>query len=453
MNKPVFSMFVFLALLFSPQPGHAEEPLANVPAVWTAREAVRFALQNSPDSLIAQKRIVAAQAMVTGARSGFFPDLALSSEYSQTNNPMYSFGNILNQGKFNTGIDFNSPGRTDNLDFKIQAQYRLYNGGRDQAGLDAARAGEQGSAANLTVVHHQLGFEVVRLFLAIAQDQETVSARISALEAIKASLAVARARYEAGTLLQADLLSLEAQEAAASEDLIQARHALELTKRGFLTALGLKTGEVAIDLQDNSGPAVPEKLDYSDRPELHALDSAIGAAEAGVRKAEGGRYPTMDSFVSYQVDKGSVLTDGSGDSWMAGVRINYQLFDGDRAKAGIAEAQARLSELKEQKRKTELALNLDLQRAELEYQQADQRLAATGKMVAAAKESARLNRIRFQEGVVLSTELIDNEKRLTDALVRQSAAKTMRQTAIANLRRAAGVPQFAQITAEPQENK
>jgi outer membrane protein TolC len=160
----------------------------------------------------------------------------------------------------------------------------------------------------------------------------------------------------------------------------------------------------------------------------------------------------MDGFASYQVDKGTVL-DGSGDSWMAGVRVNYSLFDGDRTTAGITEARARLAELQELRHKTELALNLEMQRADLEYQQADQRLIVTEKMVTVAKESARLNRIRFQEGVVLSTELIDGEKRLTDALVRQSAAKTLRGMAIANLRRTVGMPQFDQITAEPQERK
>ncbi|MFH0782755.1 MAG: TolC family protein [Pseudomonadota bacterium] len=454
MNKSILYVTVLLFLVVLPLPGKAEEPFPSqpVPTVWTAKEAVSFALRNSPDSLIAQKRIASAKAMVTGAGSSFAPEIGVSSEYSQTTNPMYSFGNILNEGQFNNTIDFNDPGRTDDLNFKIQALYRFYNGGRDQAALDAAQAGEKGSIANLEVVHQQLSFEIVRLFLAIAQNQETVSARESALEAIRASLAVAKARFEEGTLLKADLLSLEAQEAGASEDLIQARHTLELSKLGFLTLLGLQTGDVAIDLTTNAYQNPPEKLDFTRRPELQVLDTTIDAAEAGVRKAEGSNNPTIDGFASYQVDKGFVL-DGSGDSWMAGVRINYSLFDGNRSKAGIAEAQSKLAELKELKHKTELALNLELQKADLEFQQANQRLLVTEKMVGVAKESARLNRIRFQEGVVLSTELIDGEKRLTDALVRQSAAKTMRQTAIANLRRAVGLPQFDQITEEPQEKK
>ncbi len=420
-------------------------PSPHIPKVWTAQKAVAFALENNPDNLIALKRIASANAMVSATKSRFLPQISLSSDYTQTDNPMYSFGNILNQGQFNNRIDFNDPGRTDNLDFKIQAQYRIYNGGRDQAALDAAQAGVQRSVANRSAIRHRLGFEVIRMFLVIAEQKETVTARRSAFLAIKASVKVARARYDAGTLLKADLLSLEAQEAVSKEDLIQSRHNLELSKQGFLNLLGLQKGAVAIDTHDDIHQVPPHVTDYSHRPELLALDNAIRAAKAQVRAAEGGRLPTVDGFGSYQVDTGSVL-NGSGNSWMAGVRANFTLFDGKRTTSAIDVAESRLSELKAQKKKTELALNLEMQKAYLEYKQSQERLSVTKKMVTTAKESARLNRIRFQEGVILSSELIDAEKRLTDARVRQLTAKMMYQTAIANLRMTVGMPQFDQIS-------
>jgi outer membrane protein len=451
MNKLIILSLIALLLPLPLQAGErtAEQP---PPQVWTADEAVSFALKNSPDSRIAQQRIIAAEAMAAEAKSRFLPELTFSSEYDQTNNPMYSFGNILNQGKFNNSINFNDPGRTDNLNFKIQAQYRLYNGGSDQAAIDAAQAGQRAAAANLEAVRRQLGFEVVRLFLNTIQNQETVTAMESSLTAIRASLTVARTRYEAGTVLKADLLNLEAQEAAAAEDLIQARHALALSKRAFLMVLGLPAGNDAVELRGTAEQSPPEVLDYTRRPELAALDDAVKAAEAEVRKAQGKTRPTLDGFAGYQDDRGTVLA-GSGDSWMAGVRVNYPLFDGNRAQAEIAAAQSRLAEVKEQKVKTGLALNLELQQADLELQQARQRLQVTEKMVAVAEESARLNRIRFQGGLILSSELIEVEKRLTEALVRQSAARAMQQTAIANLRRAAGLSQFEQIPATPQEKQ
>ena len=115
----------------------------------------------------------------------FIRSLISAASYGRTNNPMYSFGNILNQGEFDETIDFNDPGTTDNLNMTATINYRLYNGGRDQAGLEAAEAGETASRHELEAVRSQLGFEVVKTFFTIVQAEEILQARQSAVEAIR----------------------------------------------------------------------------------------------------------------------------------------------------------------------------------------------------------------------------------------------------------------------------
>ena len=88
------------------------------------------------------------------------------------------------------------------------------------------------------------------------------------------------------------------------------------------------------------------------------------------------------------------------------------------------------------KRKMELAIGLEIEEAQLACKQAEERLQVTKKMVELASESARLSRERFREGVILSSNLIDAENRLTDARVHTSLAKAARAIAIADLRRA-----------------
>jgi len=64
-------------------------------------------------------------------------------------------------------------------------------------------------------------------------------------------------------------------------------------------------------------------------------------------------------------------------------------------------------------------------------------------MVGVAEEVARLSRARFKEGVILASDLIDFEMRLSDALARHLSASAAYQVAIANLRRATGLDQFS----------
>ncbi|OGR18407.1 MAG: hypothetical protein A2X81_10560 [Desulfobacterales bacterium GWB2_56_26] len=439
MQKFVLSLVLSTTLLAGT--AEAGQPPDDTPASWSARQAVAFAITHNPDSTIARQAIAEAQAQADMAAAADYPLVNVSAEYGQTNNPMYSFGNILNQGAFDNTIDFNDPGRTDNLQVKTEVRYRVYNGGRDRAEQNAAAARIGLSETDLATVQRQLAYEVVKTFQAIIQAEEMVTVRNEEFSAIGAALEVGRARYEAGDLLRQDLLNLELQQARASENLILSRHTLELTKRSFSNLLGLQGGNVEIDRSNGSNQEVPEHIDYRNRHELQKIAAMEQAAAAGLQKAEGGRMPTVDAFAGYQLDNGFVK-DESGDSWLAGVRLNYELFDGHRTSAGIAGARIALQKIEGLRQKTELALDLEVQHALLEYRQAEERLNVTGKMVGVADEAARLSRARFKEGVILASDLIDLEMRLTDARARQLSAEAGYRVAIANLRRATGLEQF-----------
>ncbi|MCL2458296.1 MAG: TolC family protein [Desulfobulbus sp.] len=410
---------------------------------WTVREAVRYALHHNPDAAAALERIKAADADIKLARAAFYPQISVVTEYSRTNNPMYSFGNILNQGMFTNAIDFNDPGTTDSLQAKTMIQYRIYNGGHDQAALKAAD--EQGRSAEFdrAAVRNRLEFEVVRAFCTIVQAEESVKARQSALQAIDASLAVARARFEEGALLREDMLNLEVQQARSTEQSIQARHGLQLAQRGFLHLLGRTGEEEAINPAAWQEQEIPAERPFRNRPELASMAAIVKALEARIKQAESGYWPTADLFGSYQAEKGLEL-DGSGSSWVTGIRMQYTLFNGGQAAAATERAMAQLRAAKEEERKMELACNLEMEQAALAVRQEEERIKVTGKMVDAATESARLARLRFKEGVLLASDLIDTENRLTEAQLSHSQAGSARRIAIADLRRAAGLGQFAQ---------
>lgn len=431
-------LFTFSSELYAETTGNTPQ---ETPEFWTAENAVAFALIQSPDTTIARKRIEEAQAIATLAQSADYPLINISAEYGQTNNPMYSFGNILNQGAFDNSIDFNDPGRTDNLQLKAELLYRLYNGGRDRARREGADANIDVSESDFTGVHQILGFEVVKTFQAIIQAEKMVLVREEALQAITAAHEVGQARYEAGDLLQQDVLNLELQQSRAKENLIKSKHTLELTKRSFLNLLGLREGTVVISQEEGGQLLLPEVHDFSNRHELRRLEALIVTAQAELEKAQGGKMPTIDAFASYQVDKGWEL-DGNGDSWIAGLRMDYNLFDGQKTSSEITLARLKLQELEGHMNKLQLALNFELEQAQLDYEQVKQRLEVTRQMITVAEEVTRLSRERFKEGLILASDLIDFEMRLSDAQARHLAANAAYQVAIANLRRATGLAQF-----------
>lgn len=432
--------------------GGEQDPAPEVSAIWSAREAVRFALAHNPDSAIGRQRLLAAQAAIDLERSAMAPQVVLSSQYSQTNAPMYSFGNILNQGEFTNTIDFNNPGRTDSLSGGVQVGYRLFNGGRDRAGVEAAQATASASQMELAAVHARLAFEVVRAFYGITQAQGIIQADQAAVDAVSASLAMAKARHEAGVLLLDAVLDFEVQLSRAREELIHAQQALALARKVFLTLLGVAEGGVEIASEPGDEQEIPPSTASGARFEIKNLEAMISAAQARLRQAKAGSYPAVDGFAGYSAEQGTI-TGGEGDAWQAGVKLQYALFDGQKTSAEAAKATAGVAELQAQRRKMELSIALEVEQARLTLRETEERLRVTEKTIDQAKESAGINRSRFSEGVVLASDLITVENRLTEAMIRRTLAQTARRVAIADLRRACGLPQFDDLAESQQDQQ
>ncbi|HUL54310.1 MAG TPA: TolC family protein [Opitutaceae bacterium] len=423
-----------------PTLGPAAEP-------WTLDRALATALQNSPDARIARQRVAGAEAMIDQARSAWYPQLSVQGRYLETNSPMMAFGSILNQRAFNFGLDFNHPGRIDDLNATGTVGYNLYSGGRASAGLAAARGGARAAGQDLRAAQQQLGAEVVKAWFSVHKAREAVGAVEAGVKAFAAAVSVAQARFDAGQMLKADLLSLEVQLAETQENLAAARHGAALAERAFLFALGLDgTGGDVQLAEDDPAPArlaVPDTGDYSQRPELLGLQERVRAAEAMVRAARGGRRPTVNAFASYQYDRGWQL-NGAADSWLAGVSVDLNVFDGGQTSGRIRQANAELEQVKEMLRKAVLGIGLEVEQARLAHAEAVERLAVTARAVAQAEESAALSRARFEKGALLAADLIGVEGRLIAARMRRAVAVADERIAVAELRRTLGVPPLVQ---------
>ena len=89
-------------------------------------------------------------------------------------------------------------------------------------------------------------------------------------------------------------------------------------------------------------------LDVSQRPELLAAQKVVAAAERQVRTAVGGHLPRVNAFASYDLD--SADTRRFEDSWVAGVSVELDVFDGFLTRGKVAEARANLDAAREELR-------------------------------------------------------------------------------------------------------
>lgn len=418
-----------------------EQPIGGA---WTLEAAVAQARAANPDALIAQARVSAARAAQEEAGSAGLPRVDLRATYYQTNNPMQAFGAILSQGTFDNSIDFNSPGQIDSFTAGLYARYALYTGGRITAGKAAAAASAQAASLSRDAVLSDLVVEVARAYFGIRQAADAVAALESALASYDENLRIGVLREQAGQLLRSERLNLEVQRSRTNQQLLAARHQQRLAERQFAFLLGLKPDAlVALAASDKTSDRLvaPESLQPTQRPEYAAMQRRVETAERLARAARGARLPSVGAFANVQTDQGW-RRNGSGDSWTAGVSAEMPVFDGRETRSRIRSAEAEVAVARESLRKLQLGLALELEQARLKYELVRAQLDVSRQEVAQAEESARLSRERFSAGSLLSAELIGVETRLAEARMRRSANLASERVAVAELRRAAGLPVF-----------
>ena len=413
---------------------------------WTLPRALDFALTNSPDVQLAQQRIYAAQAGLEQANAAFWPRLQFQSSYTRTDNPMMAFGSYLDQRSVSSTMDYNDVPGVDDMNVRGMVTMPLYAGGRNVAGRKAAKAGTQAAQQDANAIRNALAFEVTRTFYTVLKTRQFVRAAEAPVQSYETNLSIAQTRFNAGTLLKPDLLDIEVRLAQAREDLVRARNARELALRVLRNLLGIEQGDFEV-ADTATVAATPQTDDFSHRPELAAARERETAAQAQLRGAKSGYIPRVNAFGSLDYDYGWV-TDGDGKSYTAGVMLQWDLWDGRLTKGKVREAKANLESAREEQRKVRLALDLEVERARLNLQQARERLAVTEKAVSQAAESESLTRARFEQGLALATQLFDAETALTGARVRRAEAEADQRIAVAALRKALGLPQFDNDPAE-----
>jgi outer membrane protein TolC len=405
---------------------------------WTLERALDFARTNSPDTRIAFQRALAARAGLEQANSAFWPRLSFQSSYTRTDNPMLGFGHILNQRAYSTAIDFNDVPDTDNLNLRGLVGVPLYTGGRISADKRAARAHSAAAELDAEAIRQTVDAEVARAFFTVQKTRQFIVAAEAAVASYETNLAMARQRIDAGAALRTDALDLEVRLAQAREDYMAARNANAIAQRVLQNLLGLE--QAPFEVADTTPTLqLPPEDAVAVRPEFIAAAERTRAAEEQVRGAKSGYLPQVSGFGSLEYDRGWVL-DGDGESYTAGVQLNWDIWDGRRTRGRISEANANAAAAREVERKIRLAVALETQQARLEVNQARERLEVGEKTVAQASESLALTRDRFEQGLALVTQLIDAQTALTTARVRRADARFDVQIATASLRRALGLP-------------
>ena len=433
----------------SPQnPADKATPQKSNTQSFTLDQAIEHALVNNPDMQIAAERISQAEAQLGIALSAFYPQVTAKVGYEHSNNPAQVFSMIVSQREFTSDSinNINNPGYRQNFRPEIIGKLSLFRGGQDYQNSKAAELGIDAAEFERSTVRNALIEAVTASYYAYLAAQEAHKVAQDSISAIASELKQTKLRYEAGTVLKSDVLSLEVKLAEAQEAQIRAANGIELSKTGLATLLGLSADQAFTVASSSMLPEAKLTASFNDllelamtqRPEVKAAANQVEISQRRVKSAQGAYLPKADAYVSYGQNSESPGFYSSKDNVTAGVSVEMDLFSGLETKNRVSAAERKAAEARETERKTKLAIEQEVKVAFLKLEEALARMRVAEASVAAAEEALRLVNEQRRAETVVVTRYIEAEVARNKAHSNTIAAHYDALSAEAALKKAIG---------------
>ena len=419
------------------------------PQSFTLDQAIDYALANNPDQQIAIERIGQAEAQLGAAQSAFYPQLTARVSYEHSNNPAQVFSMIVAQRDFavNSITDINNPGYRQNFRPEIIGKLSIFRGFQDYQNSKAAELGIDAAEYERSAVHNALIEAVTASYYSYLASIEAQKVAQDAITAISSELKHTKLKYEAGTVLKSDVLSLEVQLAEAQDAQIRAANGIELSKTSMANLLGLPANQ-EFTVAPSSSILIKPKLTASfkdlldqamvQRPEIKAAAKQVEIALAKLKSEQGAYLPKADAYVSYGQNSQNPGFSTSKENVTAGVTVEMDLFSGFNTQQRVRAAERKAAEARETERKTKLAIEQEVKTAFLKLEEAVSRLRVTEASVLSANEALRLVKEERRAEIVTVTRYIESEAARNKAQSNIIAAHYDALSAEAALKKAIG---------------
>jgi outer membrane protein len=399
---------------------HSGEPQSAANAVikdtLTLPEAVDMALRTNPLVRATMSGQELARAQIGEARAGRYPIVQFGETFARSNNPVFVFGSLLEQGRFGAqNFEVNSLNNPDSLsNFRTSMTFRLpiLDQRQSRTRINQAELGRQQSETQTEIVSQQIRLEVVKAYYGMLVALAKKEAADEATTLAEADVKRSRDMFDAGLVVLSDLLAAEVQLAEFRQQQIQAEGEVTIAQAALNTALGLAVDtpqKIAGELAEKSFNAASQeeclRLAAEHRPELARARLAGQSAREGVWGARGEFLPRLEVFGGIGASGNPA---GSSSDYTVGVSATFNIFDAGR-KSKLAQAHAAADVAAANQEHLTSQIRLEVVCAYQQYISARERLKVASRVVEQAREALRIVQERYQSGLTTITEVLRSE--------------------------------------------
>ena len=255
---------------------------------------VARALANNPGLAASNATLARANARTMAVAGARLPQLDANAraEHEKINLAAFGFNPASFPGITNPEIDLYSVGGGVSFDPDLW--------GRNRRALEQARAEGAAQAHQTEAAHLALAGRVVGEYLTIAAIRDAIATQSALIGESRRNLTLTRARKEAGSGTQVEVLSAQAQLSAAEGALPALQQNLAEDRDLLATLLGITPAELGatdyslsqLTLPAAVPVALPSALVHQ-RPDILTAEARLHAAVAGIGVAQANLYPNI----------------------------------------------------------------------------------------------------------------------------------------------------------------
>ena len=374
-------------------------------------QALELALKNNKTILKARSSQKIAKAELKQSNAAFLPSLEFSMAGIRTNDPLSSFGfklkqEIVAQNDFDPAL-LNDPLRIDNFTTKLEMKLPILNmDGYHQ--YKAAKLNVEASSYITERSIQQIVFEVKKVYYSLELTNEVVMVVQESLEMAKSALKLTKDNLEQGYAKEADVLMAEVRLADMQAKLIEVKNVEKDSEAYFKFILGMDENPQIITtdkLNKDISLHIDIETSLENRSDLMAYKTGVDARKQLLSAQKMNFVPRINAFGSTEWNDQKFLGT-SAKSYTIGAMLSWKLFNGNKNVGAVQKASAQLETAKIEYSEYLERNKLELNKAKRNKVLAFEQIKISKLSKDQAKESYRIIKNRYSQGLEKTTDLL-----------------------------------------------
>lgn len=392
----------------------ATRPL-SVPAL-TLQEGLIIVTEQGRDASISRADVEAARQTVSLSRAGYLPSVDLYARETW----------LKDQPAVKTPGGAFPMSQDQYLTYGFKATQVLYDFGKTGSNVSASEFGLKSREAGAFRTRNRAALEFIVAYYDLLEAAEILKVAQEEVTRYEAHRKDADARFRAGVVTRNELLQADVVMADSKQRLVTAENGLSL-RGSRVNSLLLRPLNDEIKPSGVVGsPALPASVEEAwasaekANPDLLDMDARIASRKETVKTVRAEYLPTVYLTGGYEYSENKYQVHEQNWTLIAGVNVN--LFAGGATNARIGVIKSETAALASGRDKVLDGIRLDVKASWLELDSARRKIEVARTAVSQAQENLRLQRLRYQEGVGIATEVLDAVTLMTTAETNLSKA-------------------------------